>query len=221
MKKAPTAGRLLGLDGSPVTAEQIAERDRVSAHDPKLLRRKTVIEDGVESEICNLNREYLLDRCVTFVDEELLPSTGDQLDRVEKGKHISQLADFIFGSREPGYVSYLKKDMTYAGPVDVRLTDGVHVHTDKNGLVFKTNDPAAVEDLYVMYAEHESDAGDKAVGRRINNIERAKALSTKRVPALKDVLEDHTTKTQITLQASILAKLKALEPTRREKKNNS
>jgi hypothetical protein len=221
MKKPPSAGELLGLGGSPATAEQIAERARVKAHNADLLRLRTTIEDGVETETATIRREAFIEKCVEFVDKVLKPSSGDQLDRVEKGKHVSQVADYVFGSREPGYVAYVRKELGYAGPVDTALTDGVHVHVDKNGLVFKTDDPAAVEDLFVSFAEVQSDAGDRAIGRRINNIERAKALSTKRVPALKEQLEDHTSRTQVTLTASVLAKLKALEPPVRNKKNNN
>lgn len=221
MRKAPGIGDLLALNGSPATAEQVAERQRLKSKDSDLLRVVKRIEDGVETEIATLRRDHVIDLCKNYVEQELVGcDTADPAERLEdgKGRHVGLVADYIFGSREQAYTDYVKRLLPYAGPVDLELNDGFHCHVDNHGIVFRTDNPDAVEGLFASFAEGQASTADKAVARSVKRVETARDLSAKRVPALKDVLNGHSEKTQVSLQMSILARLKALESPTKAKK---
>lgn len=199
--------------------EDPAERARVLAHDPGLLRVWTVTEEGTTTEHWEIRREHYLDKTVELVTT-LPECDGTQMDRLEKGMHLSTVAESIWGSREPGYVVYTRKDALYGGPVDARLTNGAHCHVDDHDLLYKTKSPDSVEALFASFATGKAASAERTTRQAVQEIERVRTLSAKRVPELTARLEEQTAKTHVTLQAAILARLKALEPAKKAGKTN-
>ena len=197
-----------------------AERERLKAHDAKLLITKQVlVGDTIVREEYTINTVHEQERITEVVEALEGVASDDPLEASDKGIAPEVVADVVYGSRIGFYATRVRSLCPYDGPISMGLPNGYILDITGDGLIIKT-----VADEHFVSAVNRAtgkciDLAARGVQRNVGRFNNTTAVLARRNPAVAELVEERRGYATAELERRIPAGLKALAPAKRPNGN--